>query len=157
MFGIIVFYLSIYYRPLRLLDRMLSDIAADMKEAIYVFDPTNKCIWANEQGLKLTGVKDTELDRVLDRLSDIFAKPVVMNSDFAEKIVVGYGDDAEYYTVESHSVKADSKRIAGSFLVVHDNTEEQKRIKRELYNSIHDSLMRSTLWSLLPRNLTRSL
>ena len=140
VFGIIVFYLSIYYRPLRLLDRMLSDIAADMKEAIYVFDPTNKCIWANEQGLKLTGVKDTELDRVLDRLSDIFAKPVVMNSDFAEKIVVGYGDDAEYYTVESHSVKADSKRIAGSFLVVHDNTEEQKRIKRELYNSIHDSL-----------------
>ncbi len=140
VFGLLVYYLSIHYRPLRLLDRMLSDIAADMTESLYVFDPTGKCIWANQQAVRLAGVKQTELDRVPEKLADTFGKPLVLSGDNVEKIVVGYGDDAEYYTVESHSVSDDRKHLAGLFLIVRDNTEEQIRIKRELYNSIHDSL-----------------
>ena len=49
--GMVIFYFSLYYRPLKLLDRMLSDIISEMpEEALFLFDPDGRCIWANEQG-----------------------------------------------------------------------------------------------------------
>ena len=64
VFGILVFYLSLHYRPLRLLDGMLSSIAADMPEALFVYDPSGKVIWANETGLKLLDLNKDDLEKV---------------------------------------------------------------------------------------------
>ncbi len=146
VFGLLVFYFTMYYRPLRLLDRMLSNIVSDMPEALFVFDPTGKCIWANERGLMLAGVDENSLDEVYGRLKDIFGECECLShytSDSVgneENIVIGSGDEASYYSLERHSVSADSRHLAGSFLTVHDVTEEQRRVKRELYNSTHDTL-----------------
>ena len=146
VFGLLVFYFTMYYRPLRLLDRMLSNIVSDMPEALFVFDPTGKCIWANERGLMLAGVGENSLDEVYGRLKDIFGECECLShytSDSVgneENIVIGSGDEASYYSLERHSVSADSRHLAGSFLTVHDVTEEQRRVKRELYNSTHDTL-----------------
>lgn len=140
VFGILVFYLSIYYRPLRLLDRMLSDIAANMSEAIFVFDQMGKCIWANETGLNLIELNGDELDDVTEALERKLGKRSYTTLDWNEKLIIGSGSDAAYYTIENHSVNDDSKHLAGSFLIIKDNTEEQKRMKREYYNSTHDSL-----------------
>ncbi|MCR5122069.1 MAG: EAL domain-containing protein [Ruminococcus sp.] len=146
VFGLLVFYFTMYYRPLRLLDRMLSNIVSDMPDALFVFDPTGKCIWANEHGLKLAGVDENSLEEVYGRLKDIFGDCACLSHYAAgsesagENIVIGSGDEASYYSIERHSVKADSRHLAGSFLTVHDVTEEQREVKRELYNSTHDSL-----------------
>ena len=138
--GIIVFYFSIYYRPLRLLDRIISSIASDMPEALFVFDPTNKCIWANKPGLQLTDIRARGVEKALAKLEEKFEGIDFNSSDWTETRVLGSGDDSMYYTLEKHTVKDETNHLAGSFLTVRDNTEEQRRIKRELYDSTHDSL-----------------
>ena len=35
VFGLLVFFFALYYRPLRLLDRMLANIASELKEALF--------------------------------------------------------------------------------------------------------------------------
>lgn len=139
-FGIIVFYLSLYYRPLRLLDRMLSNIASNMTEALFVFDGTGKCIWANEPGLSLTGSEEKDLEAVPEKLKSIFGDLAHGEPEWTENKIIGSGANERYYTLDKHSVNADSKHIAGSFLSIRDTTEEQLRMKREIYNSTHDSL-----------------
>ena len=138
--GLLVFYFSLYYRPLRLLDRMLSDIATNMTEALFVYDSMGRCIWANETGLKLVKLNDTQLENVSSALINKFGRQKFTSADWTEDIVLGSGDSASYYTLENHAVNEDKKHLAGSYLVVRDNTEEKRRIKREIYNSTHDSL-----------------
>ena len=142
VFGILVFYFSIYYRPLRLLDRMLSTIAGNMPEALFVYDPNGKCIWANSRALELTGLTSRELDGVRQSLVKIFGEREYTTLDWSENRVIGSGSDTKYYSLENHFVSEDSesKHLVGSFLTIRDNTEEQRRLQRELYNSTHDSL-----------------
>ncbi len=139
-FGVIVFYFSIYYRPLRLLDRMLSGIAAEIPEAMFVFDPTCRCIWANAPGQRLTGTDEKHLEQVTERLTQMFGESKRNESDWTESRVIGSGESAQYYALEHHSVNDDKNILAGSFLFVRDTTEEQRRIKNEIYSSTHDSL-----------------
>ena len=67
VFGVVLFYFSIRYRPLRLLDRVLSNIVSGLSDAFYVFDPNGNCIWANDQGCTLADIKDNDYDAVKDK------------------------------------------------------------------------------------------
>ncbi len=140
VFGLLITYFSLYYRPLRLLDRTLSGIVADMSEGLLVFDPTGKCIWANEHGLKIIGLDNGELENVPNAMRAKFGDHEYSMQEWSENRVIGVGNDAKYYTIENHTVSDDGKHIAGSFLSLRDNTEEQRRLKKEFYNSTHDSL-----------------
>lgn len=138
--GLLVFYFSIYYRPLKLLDRMLSDIASNMADALFVYDQMGRCIWANKHALDMLGLTDKELERVTDGLKSYFGEREFIQADWTEKRTVGSGDDERHYIINNRAFVADSKHIAGAFLSIHDNTEEERRLKRELYSSSHDSL-----------------
>ena len=138
--GLLVFYFSIYYRPLKLLDRMLSDIASNMADALFVYDQMGRCIWANKHALDMLGLTDKELERVTDGLKSYFGEREFIQADRIEKRTVGSGDDERHYIINNRAFVADSKHIAGAFLSIHDNTEEERRLKRELYSSSHDSL-----------------
>ena len=140
IFGLLIFYFSLYYRPMRLLDRMLANIASEMSEALFFFDSNGKCIWANQPAMELTGVNEETFDiadkRINEKIGDCLGKPDNWFSGF----VLGNDEDAEYYVVENHYVNDDRGRFAGSFLSVRDNTEEQRKLKREMYNATHDRL-----------------
>ncbi|MBQ8966616.1 GGDEF and EAL domain-containing protein [Ruminococcus sp.] len=138
--GLLVCYLSIDYRPLRLLDRMLSDIVSDMSEALFVYDPTGRCIWANAEGQRLTGTDEKSFEKAEAALAEIFGTRGSLSEEWNENRVIGRGHEAKYYSLEHHVVNDSGEQISGSYLVVRDNTEEQRRIKREIYNSTHDSL-----------------
>ncbi|MBR6257887.1 MAG: EAL domain-containing protein [Lachnospiraceae bacterium] len=138
--GILMTYLSIYYRPLRLLDRMLSDIVSGMPAAMYLYDPDNKCIWANEPGYKLAGVTERELYKVTEKLAEIFGKKGFSDDEWSENHVIGEGSNARYYYVEKRNIKYKKKALAGCYLSVRDDTEEHLRMEREYYNTTHDSL-----------------
>ncbi len=138
--GILVFYLALYYRPLRLLDRMLSKIASNMPEALFVFDPTGRCIWANDPGQRLADISESELDKVPEKLAALFGCPCNRRGDWSENRVIGEDKDALYYTLEGHVVRDQKRYLAGSCLSIRDNTEEQRSLQRELYSSTHDSL-----------------
>ena len=107
IFGIIVFYLSLYHRPLRLLDRLLSNIVSEMPDALFVYDPLGRCIWANEKGLQLAHVKVTELEKVPEALRGIFGNRKYIIDEWEDERVIGFGEEAKYFFIENHSVNDD--------------------------------------------------
>ena len=140
VFGLLVFYFSLYYRPLRLLDRMLANIASELPEALFFFDAAGGCIWANAPGIALTGAPDGEFDSVPERLNGMFAGLGLAEGDWSARRVLGEGEQARYYVLERHAVTDDRGRAAGAFLSVRDNTAEQRDLQREKYTATHDRL-----------------
>ena len=158
IFGLLVFYFSLYYRPLRLLDRMLAGIASEMHEALYFFDAMSRCIWANGPALKLLGIDNSQLDMVLPKLAESF--PLVRNDgdEWQTQQVIGRGSDARFYFLEKHIAIDDNGRKSGSFLSIRDNTDAQRELQNEKYIATHDALTglfnRSHLYSTVHNIVT---
>ena len=138
--GVLMFYFSLYYRPLKLLDRMLANIASEMPEALFFFDANDKCIWANDPGIRFAGIERGEFGTATDKLLEVFGNIGLEGPEWSSRQVIGSGEDTRYYALEKHTVVDDRGRAAGSFLSIRDNTEEQKRIQREIYHATHDTL-----------------
>lgn len=139
-FGLLIYYFALHYRPMRLLDSMLAGIASDMPEALYFFDASGQCIWANPPALSLAGITDKELEQVPQKLMALFGICELREEDGSVKKIIGIGEDAKYYVLERRVIKDENGRTAGSFLSVRDNTEEQRQFRQELYNTTHDTL-----------------
>ncbi|MDO4863078.1 MAG: EAL domain-containing protein [Ruminococcus sp.] len=140
IFGLLIFYFSLYYRPMRLLDRMLANIASEMPEALFLFDSGGKCIWGNEPAKELTGIDENTFDKMDTILGGKFGDCLGKPDNWFSGFVLGEDDEAQYFVIENHHVNDDKGRFAGSFLTVRDNTGEQRKLRREMYNATHDRL-----------------
>ena len=140
IFGLLVFYFSLYYRPLLLLDRMLSTIASEMPEALFFFDANDACIWANKPGLALTGIGGERFEQANEALNRLFGELELKNEDWSAIRAVSDGETDKSYVLVKHSVTDAKGRKAGSFISVRDNTAEQRTLQREMFNATHDSL-----------------
>lgn len=140
VFGILVFYFSLYYRPMRLLDRMLATIASEMPEALFFFDSTKYCIWANDRAKKLVGIEGEEYITAGDRLRDMFGLVDCRNDGDVAQISLGEGEDRKSYVMQRRLVTDSKGRFAGSFLSIRDNTDEQRLLQKEIWNATHDPL-----------------
>lgn len=141
VFGLLVFFFSIYYRPLRLLDRMLATIASKMPEALFFYDTNGRCIWINNQARNLVNIDGNDLDSVNEILSEKFGKYEKEGNEWTTTFMSGTDAEVEsYYVIEKHAVTDNRGRVVGSFLSVRDGTVEQQTIQRETYNATHDSL-----------------
>jgi len=138
--GVLLFYLSLYYRPRRLLDRMLASITSEMPEAMFFFDPNGKCVWVNGPGRKLVGVTIGNYETVKDDLTFLFGDIDFTASGWNRRVTLGTEDDVNYTYIAMKSITDDRDRITGTILRVRDITEDQLELKREMYNSTHDSL-----------------
>lgn len=140
-FGIVVFILSLYYRPLRLLDRLLGVIASEMPEALLFFDNSRRCIWVNQQAEKVLGVKSDNLDYaynlLIQRLGDFDEEGL----QWSKEINIGSNDSFESFFIEKHPIMdRRNKKVIGYFFSIRDNTSEKKDLQRETYNASHDVL-----------------
>ena len=140
VFGLLVYYLALYYRPMRLLDRMLANIASEMPEALFFFDVGDQCIWANKPALSLAGVDTQDYDLAAERLYALLGDCGKGRGSWSSQEEVGSGESAKSYFVERRPVTDDNGRPIGSFLSIRDNTSEQRLLQREMYNATHDSL-----------------
>lgn len=140
VFGLLIFYFSLYYRPLRLLDRMLATVASEIPDALFFFDVGGNCIWANKRGIDLLGIKEGEYDTVTERLGRMLGDTGAEDDSWSGQQTVGTGDSAESYAMERRKVTDEKARDVGSFLTVRDNTDEQKLLQKEIYNATHDGL-----------------
>ncbi len=140
VFGLLIYYFSIRYRPRRLLDSMLGRLASGMPEALFFFDMNNKCIWANSPGLSLIDITEDELDKVCEKLTGMFGAHTQTEREWTVRHVIGTGSDAKYYVLEKHILTDDNLRDAGQFLSIRDNTDEERRLRQEIYNATHDRL-----------------
>ena len=140
IFGLLVFYFTMYYRPLRLLDKMLADYASQKSEALYFYTRFNRCIWANDSGLEFLGITDGDFTKVAGRLRDIFGETKQEKGDWQTQEMIVDEDGVRYYIQEKHVVKDDKGKVIGSLFSVRDNTEQQLALMRETYKAAHDPL-----------------
>ncbi len=135
VFGLLIFYFTCFYRPRRLLDSMLADLISAMQDAVFLFDASDECIWANDPGTELLGIKNDEYKSALYRLPVMFGALSNVGNWTLEKKVFGDDGNIRYYTLERHAVGKN-----GSFLVIHDTTEEKQEMQQKIYNASHDML-----------------
>lgn len=140
VFGLLVFYFALYYRPVRLLDRMLAGIASEMPVALFFFDAIGRCVWANEPGAELAGLDGSDFEQSVDRLTRIFGSIDFQGGEWSSRRVLGVDADARYYALEKQSVTDAQDRVVGSFLSIRDETDQQRELMREKYNATHDRL-----------------
>lgn len=65
VFGIMIYYFSIYYRPVRLLDSMLARMASSTKEGVFLYGPEGRCLW-NKGLLKMYGINPDHMPDIID-------------------------------------------------------------------------------------------
>ena len=140
MFGLLVYFFALRYRPMKLLDQMLAGYASDTSEALFFFDENGTCIWTNEPGRRLIGVAEDNYKDVKSNLGFLFGDIEFDADEWNKDITLGSGEEMLYTHLAMRAiVDADGKK-KGSYLSVRDNTEEMREMKREMYNSTHDSL-----------------
>ena len=135
IFGFIVFYLSIMYQPLKLLDTLMSNIISDMDDSVFVFDNTDKCIYVNENGYNMLGI-DHHLRNVKEPFLELFGN-VADKSDKWSSVV---NTETNHYIIEKRSVKTDKRILDGYYIIVQDDTERFKLVEKERYDATHDEL-----------------
>lgn len=140
VFGILIFFLALYYRPLRLLDRMLGVIASKMPESIFFFDTNGRCIWANEKAIALLDLEDKSLDVVPDLLSETLGDYQKDGSEWENTITSGDGDNLKSYVIQKNNVQDGRGHVVGFYMSIRDDSETQKDLQRETFNANHDSL-----------------
>ena len=127
VFGVVIFFFAIRYRPLRLLDRILSNIVSGLSDAFYVFDSNGSCIWANDQGLRLLDFDDNNYDHIAEKLTEMFGAAGNPGEHTAKK-KIGDNEDARFYVLEESYLKDKSGHLDGSYLRIQDVTDEEQQI-----------------------------
>jgi len=140
VFGFLVYFFAIHYRSTKILDMLLASMASDMPDALFFFDNNGKCIWTNEPGRKLIGINNNNYDTVKDNLMFLFDDIDLEDSGWSKRVTIGEGEDKQYLYLAMRSAVDEQSMITGSYLSVRDITDEQREMKREIYNATHDAL-----------------
>lgn len=143
VFGLLIFWLALYFRPLRLLDRMLAAIASRMPEALFFFDTNGRCIWLNDKAiefLKLNPEKPNYMEEVPEKLETKIGKYREKDVEKSYSSMKGSGETVESYVIEQQSVKDIRNKCVGFYVSVHDNSVEEKKLQKESFKAKHDPL-----------------
>ena len=157
VFGLLVYFFALKYRPMKLLDRMLAGMASEMPDALFFFDENGKCIWTNQPGRNLIGISKDNYDDVKENLKFLFGDIDFSSSGWAKRVTFGTGEETQYTFLTMKSVVNDKKKVIGSYLSVRDITEDQREMKREMYRSTHDSLTGLYTKEYLYENISKRL
>ena len=158
LFGLPVYFFSIHFRSMKVLDRMLAGMASDMPDALFFFDKNGKCIWTNEPGRQLIGVSKDNYDNVKDNLKYLFGDELDLESSgWFKRVTLGTGDDKQYTHLAMRSTVDEKGKIMGSYLSIRDITDDQREIKREMYRATHDYLTGLYTKEYLYENINRRL
>ena len=136
VYGILVFYFSLYYRPRRLLDRLLADLASGMTGGLFFFDDNGQCLWADEHGEAFTNVKNGDYSHCPRQLAQMFPGIELERNEWQYSQSVG----ERFYQLSKHTVYDSKKRVIGSVLTLWDDTEREAELRRERYIANHDPL-----------------
>lgn len=159
IFGVLVFYFALYYKPVILISSMLESIASGLNDALFFFNEEKACIWANKKGLDFFRIRENETDKVNKKLLTAFPEMMSAGDEWVSDHISGSRDSRKYYHIEKHIAKDndDKRRTIGFFVSIRDNTEAQKNLEQERYNARHDSLTglynKETLYRMIPELL----
>ena len=143
VFGLLIFLLSLYYRPLRLLDRMLGAIASRMPESLFFFDTNGRCIWLNNKAAEFLSInteKINYLDEVSTKLSGKIGNFREKEGEQSYSFASGSDETLTSYVIEQHQVTDSRNKVVGFYLSIRDNSDEEKLLQKESFKAKHDPL-----------------
>ena len=140
LFGLLVFYFSLFYRPTRLMDKMLIRVTSQSGNACFFFDAVGRPVWANSYGLELIGADSEDMDMLDVLLTQKFGNVYLGRANWKEQRVVQQENGTKYYQLENQTMLDAKDGVLGSFLLIRDQTEEQNLLRAEQYNATHDRL-----------------
>ena len=126
--GIVLFYFAVFYRPQRFLDQMLSDIISGLPDSFFIFDSNSNCVWANREGLALTGATDRDLEIVTDSLKALFG-PVESSETGTLRKQLDTPSGVKYYDLQESKVRSENGKLNGYYLRIQDVTEEETELR----------------------------
>lgn len=137
-FGLLVYYFAINYRPVRLLDKMLAQVASQMFQAVFFFDAVGRCVWVNKAGCETFHIENDDYEPGTDLLTRLFGD--ISGQKWTRHDVIQADGEKKYYLLEKHSIEDSKGKMAGSFLSILDETERQRALEKDRYSATHDAL-----------------
>ena len=139
-FGLLIFYFSLYYRPMRLLDRILSGVVSDQKNPIYFFDEDKRCIWMNRAGAHFLNMEEQDLEKAETELKRRFSGKHPGLEYWTDQLTIDVNGETRFVELIRKPTIDFKGRSDGFFLHIRDLTEEQREAAQKLYNARHDKL-----------------
>lgn len=139
--AVLIFYFSLFYRPVRLRNKILVNLAENLTEGLIFFDENKNCIYANRKCQEIMDINEKTYVNAAMILYDMFGDLSEIDTDIPFRRVVGFGSANEkYYVIIKHYITGENgKKEAVSFRI-RENTEEQKSIADKIYNATHDTM-----------------
>ena len=138
--GLLVFYFSLYYRSMRLLDRMLSSAVSERKYPMYIFDEEKQCIWMNRAGAQFLDLEEHELDKAGADLTRLFGRLHPGLPEWQDTVIMESNGQARRIELTKQSLFESGAKINGFYFYMRDLTEEQQEVAQKLFNARHDVL-----------------
>ena len=140
VFGLLIFYFSLYYRPMRLLDRMLAGVVSEQKDPLFFFDDAKKCIWMNTAGRRFLNLDEHETDRAGKALESVFGSRHPGDAGWEDQLTMNLGGETRYITLTKQPLTDSRGKTDGFYIHIRDLTDEQREAAQELYDARHDRL-----------------
>lgn len=140
IFGLLIFYFSLYYRPMRLLDRMLSSVVSDQTNPIFFFDEEQRCIWMNRAGARFLNIDEQEPEKAEAELIKRCPRELPKRAEWTERLYLNMNGEKRYVEMVRKSILDAKGKADGFFIQISDLTEEQREAEQKLYNARHDRL-----------------
>jgi diguanylate cyclase (GGDEF)-like protein len=137
-FGLLVYYFAVHYKPVRLLDRMLANVASQMLQGVFFFDAGGRCVWVNRAGRETFHIDRDNYEPSAELLAGIFGD--ISGEEWVRHEAIMDGSVRKYYQLEKHSIQDSRGRTAGAFLSIVDETERHLAAEKDRYDATHDSL-----------------
>ena len=140
IFGLLIFYFSLYYRPMRLLDRMLGNMVSERKYPIFFFEEERRCIWMNRAGAQLLDLEEDEPEKAGAELQRLFGGLHPGQAEWQETVTMESGASVRQIELTKQPLRDSAGKTDGFYFYMRDLTEEQQKAARKLYNARHDRL-----------------
>lgn len=139
LFGIAIIYFSFYHIPRGLVESLLAFVVKNMEDGIVCFDINGKCIYANEVACELFGVDEdwTVIEQYYRTRMNQRALSEVDDCSWDASFEIN--GEKRYFGAYFKKLYDDSRTI-GSFYLMHDNTDDIRRLEAEHYRATHDEL-----------------
>ena len=141
IFGLLIFYFSLYYRPMRLLDRMLSSVVSEREYPMYFFDEDKRCIWMNRAGAQFLNLDEQALEAAEAALKQhqFFNRhPGV--AEWKDQLTMDVSGEARFVELTKRPMIDSGGKQDGFYFYIRDLTEEQREAAQKLHNAQHDRL-----------------
>ena len=140
VFGLLVFYFSLYYRSMRLLDRMLSNAVSEQKYPMFFFDEEKRCIWMNRAGAKFLDLEEHELDKAEADLKRLFGRLHPGVPEWQETVTMESNGEARRMKLTKQPLYESATKMNGFYFYMRDLTEEERETAQKLFHARHDLL-----------------